>query len=299
MTLVRLAPAIFVVLWSTGWIIAFFGTRHADPLTFLFYRFLLAAGILWLLLLPFRVRWPKDPVAWFHIAVSGVLLHVIYLGGIWWAIGNGFSTAISGIFAAIQPLLTALLAPYILGERLTPVRLAGFLLGTFSIILALLPELSGLDQAALSSMTRLAVVNFVSMVSVALGFLYQKKYIPQGDLRAVTVGHYVVAAVVLLPAALLLEDFSITWNGEVLIALGWSIFGISFGAIGLLLYLLRHGAASDAAALIYLIPPMVAIEAWLFLGDELTVLQIISAVLVCIAVYLVTRKPASRDGVAG
>lgn len=290
MTLVRFAPIIFVLLWSTGWIVAHLGTRDSEPITFLFFRFLFAAIILWVILLPFKLEWPKRPMAYIHIAVSGVLLHVFYLGGVWWAIGHGFSTAVSGIFAAIQPLLTALLAPYVLGERLTVIRLAGFMLGTFSIVLALYPELAQLNLQSVYQMAGLAFINFLAMVSVSIGFLYQKRFIPSGDLRVVTLLHYVVAAIVLLPCAYLLGSLEIEWTLNTVIAFTWSIFGISFGAIGLLLYLLRHGAASDAAALIYLIPPLVAIEAWILFGESLTSLQILSAILVCIAVYLVTKN---------
>ncbi|MBL8588237.1 MAG: EamA family transporter, partial [Methylobacteriaceae bacterium] len=145
----RIAPALFVLIWSTGWISAGFAARTSDPLTFLSVRYALAAVALAAIALAAGARWPRGR-ALLHGLVSGVLLHAIYLGGVWWAIRAGLPTAVSGLLAAIQPILTALLAPRLIGEPITARQWAGVLAGLAGLALVLAPKLAGVDAATLS-----------------------------------------------------------------------------------------------------------------------------------------------------
>lgn len=290
MTIERLAPALFVLLWSTGWITARYAAPHADPLFFLALRYAGAAGVFLIFCMIVRAQWPQSRAEWVHATLSGVLLHAVYLGGVWWAIANGVPTALSGLIAALQPLLTAVAAPFIVGERLTRGQQAGIALGLIGLLIAIVPQLAGLDAADIGTAIVPLIVNVIAMIAVTGGTLYQKRYLQTGDLRTIATLQYIGALVVTMPAVLVLEEMRIVWNFEVWVALLWSVFGLSALAIALLLYLIRRGQVSRAASLIYLVPPAVAVQAFLYFGEDLTLPVIIGTIVVVIGVYLTNRK---------
>ena len=288
--LLRLAPVLFVLIWSTGWITARAAAPLADPLTFLVARYGFAALALALILVAFRVKLPTDRRLWIHGLVSGVFLHAIYLGGVWYVIDNGLATALSGLIAALQPLLTAVLAVTWLAERLTARQWLGLVLGFAGLLIALLPRLLSLEGEALVAGGWLIAINAAGMLSVTLGTLYQKRFLQGGDLRVISLLQYVGAMIVTLPVAWLLEDMHIALTLESALVLAWSVFGLSLAAIALLLLLIRNSAVSRVATLIYLIPPMVAVEAWLLFGETLAPLTIAGMLVTVFGVYLVNRR---------
>jgi drug/metabolite transporter (DMT)-like permease len=288
--LLRVAPAVFVLIWSTGWLSARFAAPYADPLTFLGIRYVLAGLVLTGIALAAGARWPRSPREAGHAMVSGVLLHAIYLGGVWWAIRHGLPTAISGLIAAVQPILTALLAPFILGEHIGRRQWIGIGLGFAGIALVLEPQLEGVAWSALGGVMLPMLVNVVGMVAVTAGTFYQKKFIATGDLRTVTILQYLGAALATWPVAFLVERLDVTWNLTVIATMAWSVLALSIGAIGLLLLLIRNGAVSRAAALIYLVPPSVAIEAFLLFGERLSALQVVGLVVTAAGVALAVRR---------
>ncbi|WP_099866815.1 DMT family transporter [Pararhizobium haloflavum] len=290
MTIERLVPALFVLLWSTGWIVARYAAPHADPLFFLSLRYAFAGLVFLVFCVIVRANWPRTRAEWGHAALSGVLLHAIYLGGVWWAIAHGVPTALSGLIAALQPLLTALSAPFIVGERLSSGQRLGIVLGLVGLLIAIVPNIAALDPAEVGAAIVPLIVNVVAMFSVTAGTLYQKRYLQTGDLRTIATLQYLGAFVVTVPAVLLLEDMRIVWNFEVWVALLWSVFGLSALAIALLLYLIRRGQVSRAASLIYLVPPTVAVQAFLYFGEDLPLPMIVGTVVVAIGVYLTNRK---------
>lgn len=285
----RLAPVLFVLLWSTGWISAGVVAPHAEPLTFLALRFALAAVAMAVLCLITRAVWPRRPADWGHAVVSGVMLHGIYLMGVWWAIGHGVPTALSGLIAALQPLMTAMAAPFTVGERLTSKQWLGIVLGLVGLVIAIAPRLIGLEWNTVSAVAFPIAVNVVGMMGVTLGTIYQKRYLQTADLRSTVFLQYIGAFVFTMPLALAFEDLRITWNVATVMTMVWSVFGLSIGAIALLLYVIRRGQVSRAASLVYLVPPVVAIQAYLFLGDRLTLPMVIGTVIVVIGVYLTNR----------
>ena len=288
-TLLRVAPVLFVLIWSTGWISARFGAPYADPLTFLVIRYALATGVIVVFATFAGAQWPRGAAVG-HAMASGVLLHAIYLGGVWWAIRHGLPTGVSGLIAAVQPILTALLAPSLIGERISRRQWIGIGMGFAGIALVLEPQLETLSRETMTAVLVPMAVNVVAMISVTFGTFYQKRFIATGDLRTVTALQYVGAFLVTLPAAVMLEDMHIVWNVTVFATMAWSVLALSLGAIGLLLLLIRHGAVSRAATLIYLVPPAVAIEAFLLFGERMLPVQVVGLIVTAAGVALATRR---------
>ncbi len=291
MRLERLAPALFVLLWSTGWIVAKYAAPYADPLTFLSLRFASAAALLAVFVAASGAALPRTRSGWIHAIISGVFLHGIYLGGVWWAIAQGLPSSVSGLIAALQPLLTAAIAPIAIGERLRTVQVAGVGLGFAGLAIAILPGLMALDVEALRSELLPLFINVVSMVAVVVGTLYQKRHLQQGDLRSIAMLQYVGALLITLPLMLLFEDMRVDVTVEFVIALLWSVFGLSIVSIALLLYLIRRGQVSRAASLIYLVPPAVAIQSWLYFDEPLTLPMLAGTVVVVLGVWMTNRRP--------
>ena len=286
----RFGPALFVLLWSTGWLSAKFGAQGADALTFLSWRFTFAGVLLALLAWAGGAPWPQSRRHWLHALVAGALLHGLYLGGVWWAVRAGVSTTISGLIAALQPILTAVLAPLLLGEKVSTLQKAGIALGFAGLAIVLAPRL--LDSHAEFSGAPLwpVIVNALGMLSATLGTFYQKRFIPAGDLRSMVCLQYAGALAIVLPGALLFEPMQVTWSVPVIATMVWSVLGLSIGGIFLMLLMIRRGAVARMAAWIYLVPPVVAVEAYFLFGDRLGPLQIGGFGVTVIGVMLATRR---------
>lgn len=284
----RLIPAVFVLLWSTGWIVAKFGAFHASPLLFLVIRFGLAILLFAGICLVSGARWLGSRRAALHAAVSGVFLHGIYLTGVWWSIAHGVPAGISGLISALQPLMTAVAAPFLVGERLSGRQKIGLALGFVGIIIAIAPKLLATDASAVPLIP--VLVNVAGMAAVTYGSIYQKQHLHSGDLRTIALLQYVGAFVFLSPVAFLFEVPHFDNSVAVWATMAWSVLGLSAGAIALLLYLLRRGQVSQAASLNYLVPAAVALQAWLLFGEVLTMPMIVGAAVAAVGVYLTTRR---------
>ena len=290
MTLSRLAPAIFVLLWSTGWVIAKYAGIHADPLTFLVLRYLLATALFVGFCLVAGAAWPKTWKTAGHAMVSGMFLHGLYLGAVWWAIGQGVPAAISGIIAGLQPLMTAAVAPALIGENLSGQQKLGIVLGFLGIALAVVPKMLVIDTGTTPIDFLPVAVNILGMAAVTYGTIYQKRHLQDGDIRSIATLQYIGALIVTLPAAFFLEEMRVEWNMQLFAALAWAVLGLSMGAVALLLYLIRRGQVSRAASLIYLVPPLAAFQAWLFFDEALTLPMIIGTVIAVTGVYINNRN---------
>lgn len=287
--LAQAAPFLFVFAWSTGWIVAGFSARHADPLWFLFLRFSMAAVVIALIALAMRAPWPRDRRAIGHAMMSGVLLHAIYLAGVWWAVRNGVPAGVSGIMAGLQPVMTALLAPTLLGERITIRQAAGVALGFVGIVLVLMPKLVGVDPATFRAIAMPLAVNFGGMIAVTFGTFYQKRFVSSGDMRTTTAWQYVGAALAMLPLLLLFGRPEAEWNRTLVLTMAWSVLALSVGGIFLFLYMIRRGEVSRATAYIYLVPAVSALMAFLAFGETLTPIQLIGMAVTACGVWLATR----------
>jgi drug/metabolite transporter (DMT)-like permease len=288
--LIRLSPALFVFLWSTGWIAGRAVAPYAEPLSFLTARFALAALALGLVVAWTGASWPKTRAEVARTVVVGVLMHGMYLASVWYVIRHGLPASISGVIAAIQPVLTAALAPWLLGERLSAAQRAGIGLGFGGIALVLQPNLARVAIEELGPLAWLIAINVGGMVAVTLATFYQKRHLTAVDMRTSTLIQYVAAVGFVAPLALALETGRIEWNPTVILTMAWSVLALSLGAIMLLLLLIQRGAVSRAATYIYLVPPAVAIEAWLLFGETLSALQLVGMALTVAGVALAVRK---------
>ncbi|MBC8118717.1 MAG: DMT family transporter [Burkholderiaceae bacterium] len=257
------APWAFVLLWSTGFIVAKYAAPHAPPLTFLLYRF---AGVV-LILLPLvmvtQAPWPRTARTWLDVAIVGVLLQATYLAGVWMAIALGMPAGISALLVGAQPLLTALFA-FTVGERATRLQWIGLIVGFAGIALVLS------DRLTLAGVGSLALtLNLLALVGITAGTLYQKKHATEVDLRTASVIQFAASFLVLLPFALATESPLVDYTLEFWVALGWSIIALSLIAISLLLVMIRRGRATDVASLMYLTPPTTAVLAFLLFDEVL------------------------------
>jgi drug/metabolite transporter (DMT)-like permease len=281
---VALSPALFVVLWSTGFIGAKYGLPYVEPLTFLLTRFLLVIAILLPVCWLTRARWPARPVEYAHIALAGVLIHATYLGGVFVAIHRGLPAGTAALIASLQPLLTAVVAAPYLGERVTSRQWAGLLLG-FAGVSLVVAEKANLAEASLGNL----LPAFVAVLGITAGTLYQKRHGTQMDLRTGSVVQFAASAAVMLLLAPWLETMAIRWTGEFIFALGWLTLVLSIGAISLLILLIRRGAASRVASLFYLVPTVTALLAWLMFDEQLGLLSLAGMAATTLGVALANR----------
>jgi drug/metabolite transporter (DMT)-like permease len=288
--LLRAMPLVFTFLWSTGWVVAGYSARYADAFTFLFVRFSLAALLLVGLALASGAPWPRGRRAVVDIAITGVLLHGLYLAGVWWAVRHGLPAGISGLIAGLQPILTAVFAPLFLGERITVVRWLGIGFGFLGIALVLEPQLANVPHAALLGVIVPMLVNVASMFAVTFGSFFQKARVLSGDLRTMTAIQYVAAALVVLPLAIAFEPMRIEWNLTMALVLAWSVIVLSIGGIWLYLLMIRKGEVSRIVTFLYLVPALVAVEAWLLFGESLNALQVVGMAVTVLGVALASRK---------
>jgi drug/metabolite transporter (DMT)-like permease len=259
----RIFPALFVLLWSTGFIGARMGMPYAEPLSFLSLRFILVIALLGLLSLAARAPWPGWRLAG-HCMVVGILLHGIYLGAIFWAIHNGMPAGISALIVGLQPITVAILAGPLLGENVSTRQWLGLLMGAAGLILVLVPRFEFGDSGV--NLINILVCVF-AMFSQTAGTIYQKRFATTAPLRTGTLWQYIGAVLPSFLYALSFEKFEFDWNGELIFALAWLVLVLSLAAIFLLMRLIRDGSVSRVSSLFYLVPASTAIIAY-FLFDE-------------------------------
>ncbi len=286
MPLAFLAPATFVLLWSTGFITARLVAPHVDPLTFLAARYLFALAALTVIAAIARAPWPRGADLR-NAAVAGVLLHGIYLGGVFWAIAHGLPAGIMGLFSGLQPLLTALVAAPILGERIGARQWTGILAGLGGIALVLAPKVS---TASGGIPVEAILAGLGAVLAITSGTIWQKRTGATGDLRTATAVQYAAALVPTAIVAAATEDLRFDVTAESVAGLAWAVLGLSVGAILLLLGLIRRGALSRVTALLYLVPAVTALMAWVLFGETLTMVQIAGMALASIGVALAAKR---------
>lgn len=285
MTLGLVAAPLFVVLWSTGFIGAKLGIPYAEPLTFLSIRFMLAvvALVLWAALS--RSPWPGITAS-AHLCVVGVLLHGGYLGGVFVAISLGIGAAVSALVVSMHPILTAFLARWVLGERMTGVQWLGLLLGIAGVALVVGEKL----ERGTGDWRGIALC-LLALFSISAATLYQKRTCADAPMRSGTAIQFAAALCALGPLALLFETRVVEWTGEFVFALGWLVVVLSIGAVGLLMVLIRQDSAGRVASLFFLVPPCTAVMSWALFGETFGVAAIAGIVVAVTGVAIVMRKP--------
>lgn len=278
-------PGVFVFLWSTGFIGAKFGLPYVEPLTFLALRFAIVLGLLLALIAATGAPWPRDPRQIAHIAVAGMLVHATYLGGVFASISQGVDAGVSALIVGVQPVLTALLAGPLLGERVTARQWAGLALGTAGVGLVVWRKL-GLGEGTPLGMA----CSVVGLIGITAGTLYQKRFCASMDLRTGSLIQFAASLALLAPLALLLETNGIRWSGEFVFAMFWMTVVMSLGAITLLMLLIRRGEASRVASLFFLVPPTTALLAWPLFGETLSPVGLLGMALAAAGVALVNLR---------
>ncbi|HEV2677610.1 MAG TPA: DMT family transporter [Aliidongia sp.] len=281
----RAAPVLFVLLWSTGFIGAKLGLPYAGPLTFLGFRFVLVVALTAPLAVLLGARWPRRLVDWLHVAIVGLLMQFIYLGGVFIGIAHGVPAGISALIVGLQPILTAALAGLVLGERIRPRQWFGLALGLVGVALVVVnPALFDRDRLGAAGIT------IVAMIGITVGTLYQKRFCTGIDLRATVVIQNAAAGLAMVPAALIFESAVIDWSPRFLFAMAWLAIVLSLGATMLLFYLIRHGAASRVSSLFYLTPAVTAVMAFLLFGERLSPLALVGMALAAAGVWAVNSS---------
>ena len=285
--LTRVAPAIFVLLWSTGFVGSKLGAPYIEPMVFLTVRFVAVLPVLILLALFLTRSWPREPRLILHCIITGMLVHGIYLGGVFWAIKQGMPAGASSIIVGLQPVLTALMAVGLLGETISRKHWLSMAIGAAGLALVLGPRFD-LNGTGITPAT--ITVVFVAVLAISLGTVYQKRFVQQTDLLGATVWQYVGALAITTPLSLF-ESWQITWSGDLIFAMAWLVLVLSVGAILLLMLLIREGAVSQVASLFYLVPVATAIESYFLFGETLSLIQIAGMALVIGAVLTIRTVP--------
>jgi drug/metabolite transporter (DMT)-like permease len=280
----RLYPFLFVFLWSTGFIGAKYGLPYAEPLSFLLTRYGFVIALMTVIALATRAPWPQEPVQWLHVAVSGLLVHAIYLGGVFVAIKHGLPAGVTALVVGMQPLLTALGAGWLLNEKVSGQQWGGLALGFVGVSLVVSGKFG--EGAALGPML---VPALVALLGITAGTLYQKRFCAQFDLRTGSVIQFVPTAILTAIAVAWFEELRIEWTPDFIFALGWLVLVLSLGAISLLNLLIRSGSAVNVASLFYLTPLSTALIAWAVFGEKLTLTAAAGMLLAVSGVYLVAR----------
>ena len=285
-------PAVFVLIWSTGFIVAKFGLPFAPPLTFLAIRYFcsIICFLIWIGLS--RAIWPTDKKQWQHLAMSGVLMHAGYLGGVWIAIKAGMGSGLTALIVGFQPVLTALWLTWANTDKsgastlpaATKRQWLGLLVGLVGLLLVVARKFGTTSEVTL--LTFAATV--FALLCITAGTLYQKRFVSAADVRTANVIQLGAALLVTLPFALL-ETEAITWNAPFLGAMAWAVLALTLGGSSLMFMLIQRGAATTVTSLLYLVPPTTALMAWLLFDEAITAVTVLGIVLTAIGVSLVVR----------
>ena len=273
--------------------VAKYGLPYAPPLTFLSIRYLLSllCFLVWIALA--HVSWPKGRQQWLHLAVSGVLIHAGYLGGVWVAIKAGMGSGLAALIVGLQPVLTALwvssMASGAGGEKVTQRQWLGLALGLGGLVLVVSRKFG--DTQEVTAFTLAAIT--IALLSITAGTLYQKRYAAPADVRGANAVQIAAAFAVTLPLALF-ETGAVTWTPQFMGALAWSVLVLTLGGSSLLYLLIQRGAATAVTSLLYLVPPCTALMAWLMFAEPITAITVLGTAITAIGVSLVVRaaKPA-------
>jgi drug/metabolite transporter (DMT)-like permease len=246
----------------------------------------LVVALLAPLIVVFRARRLRATEA-AHAALAGALIHGVYLGGVFWAIRHGMPAGLSALIIGLQPLMTALIAGAALGERILPRHWAGLGIGFAGIVIVLLPKLGDIGGGVT---TATLAASLLSVLAISTGTVWQKKFVGNADLLTGTLWQYLGGALLMIPAALALEEFEFTLTGELVFAMAWLVLVLSIGAVFLLMYLIREGEMAKVSSLFYLVPAVTAVLAWLLFGETLTLIQIAGMAITTVGVGLATRR---------
>lgn len=286
-----LAPIIFVLLWSTGFIGAKYALPGIEPFTLLFVRFALALGMLLLVFVWLRPDFPRSWRQRFHLMASGLLVHGAYLGGVFTAIKLGMPAGVCAILVGLQPLLTAFVTPFLFRTRLTQLQWIGIVLGLLGIVMVLSNRLS-LDGFGMDAI----LAAMVALCGITAGTLYQKVITVETSVLSTAFFQYCSTLLLFGALSMGFETREIHWDLQLFLALWWLVIGLSIGAILLLNYLIRNNEAYKVTSLFYLVPPLTVMESYLLFDEGMDAINIAGMVIVAISVYTVIKPRTDHPG---
>ncbi len=281
-----LIPLLFVFLWSTGFIGAKFGLPYAEPFTFLFVRMVIAASLLFLIALVMREPWPVRLRDYANVSLVGVLIHGVYLGGVFFAISKGVDAGLSALIVSLQPLVTVILAALFLTEPVTKWKSAGIAAGFLGVLMVVFGR--GTNTTGAIPLGLLFCV--FSLLGISIGTIYQKRYCTGIALLPGVCIQYTANVLFLLVICLQFETMQIQWTGNFIFALTWLVIVLSLGAVLLLMWLIQRGNAGQVASLFYLVPPFAAVEAWLLFNEQMSAVSVVGMLFCVAGVAMVLRK---------
>jgi drug/metabolite transporter (DMT)-like permease len=287
-------PWLFVMIWSTGFIVARFGMPHAPPLKFLSMRFALSLACFGIWIRVANVSWPRDRRQWLHLSVVGTLIQAGYLGGVWAAVKAGIGAGTVALLVGLQPVLTAIwmtaipAAGPVPKHGVTLLQWAGLSLGLGGLVLVVWHKLDGGEVTPWN-----LALSVVALLSITAGSLYQKRFVAPCDVRTASAIQLAAALAVSLPIALL-ETEPIVWHAHMVGALVWSVLALTLGGSSLLYLLLQRGAATEVTSLMYLVPPCTAFLAWLLFDEAFTWSMFAGMLLTATGVLLVVKSHEKR-----
>jgi drug/metabolite transporter (DMT)-like permease len=283
------APAVFVLLWSSGFVGAKLGLHYAEPLTYLLLRMIGVLVLLAIIIVLTRPKWP-DSAGMAHSAATGLMVHGLYLGGVFVAIGHGLSAGLAALFVSLQPLLTSTIANRWLGERVVARQWLGLALGLLGVYLVLH------DKTASGPATPFAWISVtVGLIGITVGTLYQKRYGGGIDWRPALLIQYGAAAILFCFGAFAFETRVVHWTAEFVFALGYLVVVLSIGAVWLYYFMIRRAAATRVVSLFYLTPPVTALMAWALFGERLAPLALVGMAVCVAGVFLVNWRASGNQ----
>ena len=287
----RLIPWLFVLIWSTGFVAAKYGLPYAEPFTLLSYRNGLTLIVLFIIMQVKKSIWPSSGMAFIHLMVTGLLIHGVYLGGVFQAIKWEIPIGLTAMIIGLQPLVMAFIAVIILHERIIRKQWIGLIIGLLGLYLVLFEKFDLAIEGFFTGFSFLAVLAvFGSLVGISLGAIYQKRFCSDMDLISGTLIQYLGAFILCIIMSLCFETGDILWTNAFMITLAWQVFGLSIGAVLLLMTMIKQDALARVGSYFYLVPVLVAIQAWYLFDETMNFISIIGVLLIVFAVAIASSK---------
>ena len=292
----KLIPWVFVWIWSTGFIAAKYGLPYAEPFTLLSYRFVITLFFLLILIIYKKSPWPKSRLEFFHLVIAGVLIHGVYLGGVFQALKWGMPAGLGAMVIGLQPIGMALVAGVLLKEEVSKKQWTGLIMGLVGLYLVLFDSLDLTEQIAFDGFPIWAVFAvIISLFAISIGTIYQKRFCSNMNLYSGAWVQYFSASILCILIVLFFENGEVSWSRTFILAMTWQVLGLSIGAILLLMTMIKKDALASVGSYFYLVAPLVAIQAWFLFEERIGLSALAGVVLISFGVAITTSKKSIRN----
>ena len=292
----KLIPWVFVWIWSTGFIAAKYGLPYAEPFTLLSYRFVITLFFLLILIIYKKSPWPKTRLDFFHLLIAGVLIHGVYLGGVFQALKWGMPAGLGAMVIGLQPIGMALVAGVLLKEEVSKKQWTGLIMGLVGLYLVLFDSLDLTEQIAFDGFPIWAVFAvIISLFAISIGTIYQKRFCSNMNLYSGAWVQYFSASILCILIVLFFENGEVSWSRTFILAMTWQVLGLSIGAILLLMTMIKKDALASVGSYFYLVAPLVAIQAWFLFEETIGLSALAGVVLISFGVAITTSKKSIRN----